>query len=91
MPTATETTKPTIKDQIREFIQENLASVKGIPSFRDDESLMENGVIDSLGIFRVVSFLEENLGVRVSDEEINPENLNSVDSIEKLVLAKLKK
>jgi acyl carrier protein len=91
MPTAKESTEPAIKTQIRQFIQENLAEVKGISSFRDDESLMENGVIDSLGIFRVVSFLEENFGVRVGDEEINPENLSSVDTIEKLVTAKLNK
>ena len=91
MTTARESTQPAVKDQIREFIQENLASVKGITSFRDDESLMDNGVIDSLGIFRLVSFLEENFGVRVSDEEINPENLKSVDTIEQLLIAKSKK
>jgi acyl carrier protein len=91
MTTAREMTQSALKDQIRTFILENLASVKGITSFQDDESLMDNGVIDSLGIFRLVSFLEEELGVRVSDEEINPENLKSVDTIEQLVIAKSKK
>jgi len=43
-----------------------------------------------LGIFRLVSFLEEDLKVRVSDEEINAETLKSVDSIEQLVLSKRK-
>jgi acyl carrier protein len=89
--TARETTQSVLKDQIRNFILENLASVKGITSFQDDESLMDNGVIDSLGIFRLVSFLEEDFGVRISDEEINPENLKSVDTIEQLVIAKSKK
>lgn len=91
MNTANQTTQPAVKDQIREFVLENLASVKGITSFRDDENLMENGVIDSLGIFRLVSFLEESFGVRVGDEEINPENLKSVDSIEQLLISKSKK
>jgi acyl carrier protein len=91
MTTAREMTQSVLKDQIRNFILENLASVKGITSFQDDESLMDNGVIDSLGIFRLVSFLEEELGVRVSDEEINPENLKSVDTIEQLVIAKSKR
>jgi acyl carrier protein len=77
-----------LKDQIREFIMENLAHAKGITSFTDDENLMETGVVDSLGIFRIVSFLEEELHVRVSDEEINAETLQSVSSIEKLVLSK---
>jgi acyl carrier protein len=79
-----------LKAQIRDFILENLAHAKGITSFTDDESLMESGVIDSLGIFRLVSFLEEDLKVRVSDEEINAETLKSVDSIEQLVLSKRK-
>jgi len=91
MTTARETTQSVLKDQIRDFILENLASVKGITSFQDDESLMDNGVIDSLGIFRLVSFLEEDFGVRISDEEINPENLKSVDTIEQLVITKSKK
>lgn len=79
-----------LKDQIREFIQVQLAEPKGIASFTDDESLMETGVIDSLGIFRLVSFLEEDLKVRVSDEEINADTLKSVNSIEELVLRKRK-
>jgi len=81
---------PVLKDQIREFIMENLAHAKGITSFTDGESLIESGVIDSLGIFRLVSFLEEELRVRVSDEEINAETLKSVNSIEQLVLSKRK-
>jgi acyl carrier protein len=81
----------TIKDQVREFIREELASAKGITSFRDDESLMENGVIDSLGVFRLVTFLEETFGVKVGDEEISAEHLRSVDQIEQLVLSKAKK
>jgi len=78
------------KDQIREFIQKDLASAKGIGSFSDGESLMENGIIDSLGIFRLVAFLEETFRVRIGDEEITAENLKSVDAIEQLVLAKKK-
>ena len=81
----------TTKDQVREFVRENLARVKGITSFTDQESLIENGVIDSLGIFRLVSFLEETFGVRVADEEISAENLQSIDVIEQLILSKMRK
>jgi len=79
------------RDQIREFILRDLASAKGVSSFSDSESLMESGVIDSLGIFRLVAFLEETFRVRVGDEEITHDNLKSVDSIEQLVLSKIKK
>lgn len=88
MTTANETT---IKDQVRQFIREELAAAKGIATFTDSESLTENGIIDSLGIFRLVTFLEENFGVRVGDEEISAENLQSVDKIEELVISKSKK
>ena len=78
-----------IKDQVREFIQE-VASGKGVSAFTDQESLMENGVIDSLSIFRLVSFLEETFRVRIGDEEITSENLQSVNTIEQLVRSKQK-
>jgi acyl carrier protein len=81
----------TVKDQVRQFVNEELAASKGISSVRDDESLIENGVVDSLGIFRLVTFLEEAFGVKIGDEEISAENLQSVDMIEQLVLSKSKK
>jgi acyl carrier protein len=87
----TPATQSTLKDQIREFIQVQLAEPKGIPTFTDDESLMESGVIDSLGIFRLVSFIEEELRVRISDDEINADTLKSVDTIEELVIRKRNK
>jgi acyl carrier protein len=85
------TATATAKNQIREFIQRDLASAKGVSSFSDSESLMESGVIDSLGIFRLVAFLEETFRVRIGDEEITHDNLKSVDSIEQLVAGKIKK
>ena len=84
------TNQQTLKDQIRDFVRENLAAPKGITSFTDDESLTGSGVIDSLGILRLVGFLEENFGVRVGDEEIAAENLQSIDVIEQFVLSKKK-
>jgi len=87
----TRTGQSEVRDQIREFILENLAQPKGITSFTDEESLMETGVIDSLGIFRLVAFLEEHMGVRISDEEINPDNLKNLITIESLVLKKRNK
>ena len=93
MATAREQTQQssTTKDQIREFVSENLAGPKGITSFTDDESLTENGVVDSLGIFRLVAFLEEAFGVRVGDEEITADNLQSINIIDQFVASKMSK
>jgi acyl carrier protein len=88
---STKETAVNIKDQIRQFVTEELAAAKGINQVSDDESLIDNGVVDSLGIFRLVTFLEENFGVKVADEEISAENLQSIDMIEQLVMSKSKK
>jgi acyl carrier protein len=77
----------TVKDQVREFVQ-TLASTKGVASFTDQEALLESGILDSLSIFRLVSFLEDTFRVRIGDQEISNENLKSVEAIEQLVLSK---
>jgi acyl carrier protein len=82
------TSQPATKDQLRQFVLENLAQPKGVGSFTDDEPLMERGIIDSLDIFRLVAFLEDELGIRVQDEEINPDTLRSLNTIEELVSRK---
>ncbi len=78
-----------IKSQVREFVLE-AAQRKGVGDVSDEESLTENGVIDSLAIFRLVSFLEDNFGIRIADEEIVNENFQSVNTIENFIAAKLK-
>jgi acyl carrier protein len=77
-----------VKEQIREFVEE-AAQRKGVSGVTDDQSLVESGVIDSLGIFRLVAFLEESFRVRIGDEEIVGENFESIVSIERFVLKKL--
>jgi acyl carrier protein len=55
----------------------------------DHASLVDSGIIDSLGILKLVDFVERELGVRISDEELLPENFDSLDAIERLVSTKL--
>jgi acyl carrier protein len=76
------------KDQIRQWVLET-AERKGISAVTDDESLTANGVIDSLAIFRLVSFLEDNFSVKIADEEIVNDNFKSVNDIDRFLGAKL--
>ncbi len=76
------------RQQIRDFVLD-LARQKGISGISDSEILSENGVIDSLAIFRVVMFLEDTFHIRIPDEEILSENFESVDSIDHFVEVKL--
>jgi acyl carrier protein len=80
-----------VKDRIREFVLEECAKSKGIMKITDQEILTKNGVIDSMGIFRLVAFLEDTFNIRIGDEEITHDNLESVNAIENLVLLKVKK
>ena len=77
-----------IKSLIRQFVMES-AQGKGVKEIGDNDSLTESGVIDSLGIFRLVSFLEENVGVHIGDDEIVHDNFRSIDDIERFVNGKL--
>jgi acyl carrier protein len=81
-------TTGSIKDKIRDYIQES-AKYTGVTGLTDDSSLIEAGVIDSLQLVRVVSFIEDTFGVSVDDEEILPKNFESINGMEVLVTGKL--
>ena len=71
--------------QIRKFL------VQQFPATRDvgnDEPLLNNGLIDSLGILEIVAFLEKKFGIAVSDEDLLPENFGSVQNLSNFVQEK---
>lgn len=67
-----------VKKEIRDFIVENFlfGNREKLPD--DDDSFLQKGLIDSTGILEVVSFIEEKFGIRVEDDDLVPENLDSV-------------
>lgn len=69
------------KEIIRQFLIEKLGRSKKISQVADQESLIANGMIDSLGILQLVSYIERRFNVKIRDEEIIPENFESVDVI----------
>jgi len=73
---------------IRDFVLDRLAPTSGRSDIADDDDLIDSGVIDSLGIFQLVAFLEETFGITIGDEEITPENFGSVTAIERLVASR---
>ncbi|MFW6677077.1 acyl carrier protein [Lacrimispora sp. AGF001] len=50
----------------------------------DDMNLFENG-LDSLGILRVLTYIEEELGIEIPDEELMSENLDTIDKLVNIV------
>lgn len=74
--------------KVREYILENYLFTNDESMLRNDESFLDKGIIDSTGILEVISFLEEQFGIKVEDSEMMPENLDSVNNIVKFVSAK---
>jgi len=68
------------RDKIRAFIMENFL-FENDQGLNDDTSLLDEGIIDSTGILELVSFLEEEFDISVEDEEILPENLDSITNV----------
>ncbi|CAG0936970.1 D-alanine--poly(phosphoribitol) ligase subunit 2 [Thermoflexales bacterium] len=63
---------------IRNHIAKNiLFNDKGYP-YSDEASFVEEGIIDSMNVMEMILFVEENFGIEVADEEIIPDNFNSV-------------
>jgi acyl carrier protein len=76
-----------IKKQVREFISTNFY-VPSDEELSDDESLLDAGVVDSTGVLEVIGFLEDTYEIEVADEEMIPENLDSIERIAALVQRK---
>jgi len=70
-----------VHDEIRQFIIDNFLMGQDSDGLKDDSSFLEEGVIDSTGVLELVGFLEENYEIKVEDEELIPENLDSIQNI----------
>lgn len=77
-----------VKSQVRAFIAENFLMGANAAKFGDGDSFLDRHIIDSTGFLELVTFLEERFGIRIEDEEMIPENLDSLDSIEAYVQTK---
>lgn len=76
-----------VKLLLKDFFKNNfMVELDG--SFGDEDSFLENGIIDSTGVLELVMFLEENFNIKVADEELLPENLDSFNNIYKYLKTK---
>ena len=63
-----------IRQRIRGFVTETFF----VEDFADDDSFLRSGIVDSMGMSHLVAFLESEFGIRIADEELVPENLDSL-------------
>jgi acyl carrier protein len=76
-----------LEESIRKFVLERfpLARQRNVSN---QESLLENGILDSLGILEVVTFVEGEFQITVDDEELQPDNFSSIASMSAYVVHK---
>jgi acyl carrier protein len=72
---------------VRKFIESNFYVPQG-ETLSDEASLLHSGVIDSTGVLELIGFLEKEFGIQVADDEMLPQNLDSIAKIEAYLLRK---
>ena len=70
-----------IKPTIRRYVLENFLFSDDEAALQDGASFLEAGIIDSTGVLEIILFIEETFGFKVKDEEMLPENLDSIDNL----------
>ena len=74
-----------VSNDIEQFILDELTQGRGITEIEQDENLLSKGIVDSHGVMELVGFLEQRYGISVGDEDLTPENFESVSRIEAFV------
>lgn len=77
-----------IKTSIKAFIIDNFL-FGAADNLKDDTSFLEEGIIDSTGVLELITFLEETYEITVDDEELIPENLDSINNVTAFLSTKL--
>ena len=69
------------QEQVRNFVIENLLLGEEEENFTNGQSFLDSGLIDSTGILEIIGFLEDEYDITIKDDEMIPENLDSVERI----------
>jgi acyl carrier protein len=70
-----------VKDTVMNFIRENFIMGRSDVVLDDKVSLIDSGVMDSTGVLELVEFLEAQYSIKIDDEELVPENLETIENI----------
>ena len=76
---------PNIKPQVRQYILDNFILGSEGANFSDADSFLELHIVDSTGFLELIVFIEDTFGLKVADEDMVPDNLDSLDAIKAYV------
>ena len=80
---------PTIETDVRGFVTDNFLFGRKYVSLAGDDSLLEQGLIDSTGVLELVSFIENKFEIKVEDDDLVPDNLDSINRLIAFIETKL--
>ena len=80
---------PTIETDVRGFVTDNFLFGRKNVSLAGDDSLLEQGLIDSTGVLELVSFIENKFEIKVADDDLVPDNLDSINRLIAFIETKL--
>lgn len=78
-----------IEQELRTFVIETFLFGDAAQAPAREESFLEKGIIDSTGVLELVQFVEEKFGIRLADEELIPENLDSLARLSAFVQSRM--
>jgi acyl carrier protein len=76
------------KEQIRQYIAQNFLFSNNGFELGDDVSFLDEGVVDSTGVLELVMFVEDTFNIEVDDEDIVPDNFDSVNNLALYIASK---
>jgi len=77
-----------IKDKLRSYILENFLFTDDQSELNNEDSFMDQGIIDSTAILELIFFMEEEFSVKVEVEEMIPDNLDSINKVTRFIESK---
>lgn len=78
-----------VAPKVRDYISQNFLFIDKGYHYGDDASFLKEGIIDSLGIIELVSFVEKQFGISVADHELLPDNFDSVSKLSSFIIRKM--
>lgn len=74
-----------VREELEKFILSELAVDQDKQSLAPDEDLLMQGIIDSMGVLKLSTFMEEKFGIKITDMDMVPENFQNIESLTKFV------
>jgi acyl carrier protein len=78
-----------IEEAVRQFVVDNFLFGQDDGQLEKDTSFLQAGIVDSTGVLELVGFVEDTYGIRIDDDELIPENLDSINNVSRYVTGKI--